>query len=174
VIGYETVGHRGYVDSLKRLAAQLGISNRVTFSGAIRREALMRGCARYDVGLSLMPLDAHDANQRTMTGASNKPFDYMACGLTLLVSDLADWRATFVEPGFGVTCRPDEACTIQSALEWCLTHPRECAAMGERGRRQILAAWNYERGFAPVLSVMQAGVAGDRPRVARVSSPVQS
>jgi glycosyltransferase involved in cell wall biosynthesis len=174
VIGYETVGHRGYVDSLKRLAAQLGITNRVTFSGAIRRDDLMRGCATYDVGLSLLPHDADDPNQRTMTGASNKPFDYMACGVTLLVSDLPDWRSMFVEPGFGLACQPDSAGSIQSALEWCLTHPLECVAMGERGRRQVLTAWNYERVFAPALSEMQAGVAGVHARVERVSSPVQS
>jgi spore maturation protein CgeB len=134
----------------------------------------MRGCATYDVGLSLLPHDADDPNQRTMTGASNKPFDYMACGVTLLVSDLPDWRSMFVEPGFGLACQPDSAGSIQSALEWCLTHPLECVAMGERGRRQVLTAWNYERVFAPALSEMQAGVAGVHARVERVSSPVQS
>ena len=133
----------------------------------------MRGCAAYDVGLSLLPLDAADPNQRTMTGASNKPFDYMACGLSLLVTDMPDWRAMFVDAGFARECQPDSADSIQDALTWLLEHPRERVAMGERGRRQVLAAWNYERVFSPVLSLMRSGAADAQSRVARVSSPAR-
>src|SRR6185436_12634633 len=57
VIGYETVGHHGYVDALKRSAARLGVLSRVQFHGPISRGELMRGCAAYDVGLSLLPVD---------------------------------------------------------------------------------------------------------------------
>ena len=53
--------------------------------------------ARAHVGLALMPLNSNDLNMRHMTGASNKPFDYMAAGLALLVSDLPDWRQMFVD-----------------------------------------------------------------------------
>ena len=33
-------------------------------------------------------------------------FDYMAAGLALLVSDLADWREMFVARGFARACDP--------------------------------------------------------------------
>jgi hypothetical protein len=46
-----------------------------------------------------MPKQSEDINMRHMVGASNKPFDYMASGLPLLVTDLPEWAATFVEPG---------------------------------------------------------------------------
>jgi len=174
VVGYETVGHRGYVDSLKRRAAQLGVANRVTFVGAVARDALMRAGASYDVGLSLLPIDAADPNQRTMTGASNKPFDYLASGMALLVSDLPDWRAMFVDAGFGRSAQPESVDSVQAQLAWLLDHPRERVAMGERGRRHVLAAWNYERVFAPVMALMHADPAGARSRVARVSSPARS
>jgi glycosyltransferase involved in cell wall biosynthesis len=164
VIGYETVGHRGYVDALKRAAARFGISHRVRFLGPMSRQELMRGCAWYDVGLSLLPIDATDPNQRTMTGASNKPFDYMASGLALLVSDMPDWRRMFVEAGFGRGCAPESAHSIEMELGWLLDHPRERVALGERGRRQVLAAWNYERVFAPVLSLMRADAADAQSR----------
>jgi glycosyltransferase involved in cell wall biosynthesis len=43
VAGYETAGHPGYLDSLRREAAALGISERVTFAGTLpTREELMR------------------------------------------------------------------------------------------------------------------------------------
>jgi glycosyltransferase involved in cell wall biosynthesis len=156
VIGYETVGHRGYVASLKTLAAQLGIADRVTFLGAVPRADLMRLCGTYDVGLALMPGQTSDVNQRAMVGASNKPFDYLACGLALLVADLPEWRALYVDPGFGLCCDPASPDSIRAALGWMLDQSPARTAMGERGRRQILADWNYERRFAPVLSLMQA------------------
>jgi spore maturation protein CgeB len=145
----------------------------VNFLGAVAREALMRGGVAYDVGLSLLPIDAADPNQRTMTGASNKPFDYLASGLALLVSDLPDWRAMFVEAGFGRAAQPDSIESVEAELAWLLDHPRERVAMGERGRRQVLAAWNYERAFAPVMALMQADRAAARSGVTRVSSPAQ-
>ena len=164
VIGYETVGHRGYVDALRVRAAELGLGERVEFIGALARHELMRRGATYDVGLSLLPRAASDPNQRTMTGASNKPFDYLAGGMALLVPDLADWRALFVDAGVARCCEWDGAASIQDAFRWFLDHPVEMRAMGERGRRQILAAWNYERLFAPVLEAMT------RPAAARTAA----
>ena len=71
-----------------------------------RRADLLAEAARAHIGLSLMPLKTGDLNMNHMTGASNKPFDYMAAGLALLVSDLPDWTRMFVEPGFGFACNP--------------------------------------------------------------------
>jgi glycosyltransferase involved in cell wall biosynthesis len=89
---------------------------------------------------------------RAMAGASNKPFDYMACGLALLVSALPDWRALFVEPGYALACDPGDAGSIARALAWFLEHREETARMGENGRRRIVEEWNYERCFAPVIA----------------------
>ena len=90
-----------------------------------------------------------------MAGASNKPFDYLACGLALLVSDLPDWRKMFVEPGYGLACNPNDTDSIAAQLRWFLKHPAETREMGERGRQRILTEWNYERQFAAVVEVIQ-------------------
>jgi glycosyltransferase involved in cell wall biosynthesis len=86
-----------------------------------------------------------------MTGASNKPFDYLACGLALLVSDLPEWRALYVDNGYAVAVDPDNAHSIAAALNWLRMHPAEMRAMGERGRQRVFDEWNYETQFAPVL-----------------------
>jgi spore maturation protein CgeB len=85
-----------------------------------------------------------------MPGASNKPFDYLASGLALLVSDEPGWCEMFVEPGYGVACRPHDSQSVASSLRWLLNHPADVRAMGERGRQRIAATWNYETQFAPV------------------------
>jgi glycosyltransferase involved in cell wall biosynthesis len=151
IIGYETVGHRGYVRHLQEMTSQLGLDERVQFLGAIpTRGELLAWCQRCEVGLAFMPKDSDDINEQAMTGASNKPFDYLACGLALLVADLPDWHKMYVESGYGLVCNPDDPESVAVALRWFLDHPDAMRKMGERGRKRIAAEWNYETQFAPV------------------------
>jgi hypothetical protein len=96
----------------------------------------MRGAPPTTSG-SLLPLDATDPNQRTMTGASNKPFDPWRAGFARLGP--ASWRAMFVDAG--VRARRCRTRPIASGgADLAAEHPRERGY--ERGRRQVLAAWN--------------------------------
>lgn len=155
LVGYETVGARGYVATLLALARNLGIEDRVNYHGTVRtRRELLQIASGCDVGLALMPIVLADANMRTMAGASNKPFDYLACGLAVLVSDRPEWRALFVDNAFGRACNPSSADSIASALRWCLDNRELMVEMGERGRMRIREEWNYEAQFAPVFQAM--------------------
>lgn len=157
-VGYETVGHEGYAAHLGDLCERLRVADRVTFSSPVARRRLMPLCAQADVGLALLPITSTNLNEQGMVGASNKPFDYMAAGLAVLVPDAADWNATYVNPGFGLSCNPRSPGSIRDAVWWLLMHPAERQTMAARGRRQILEQWNYERSFAPVLMRMMAGI----------------
>jgi glycosyltransferase involved in cell wall biosynthesis len=160
VIGYETAGHPGYRKRIMSEAARLGLAHRVRVIPAVpTRSELLSVCRESDVGLSLVPSTDDDPNMQLMVGASNKPFDYLACGLALLVSDMPLWRQTYVEPGYGLACDPSDPVSIAAALLWLYEHPHEVRAMGERGRRRVAAEWNYERQFAPVLAHTDTGPA---------------
>jgi hypothetical protein len=89
-----------------------------------------------------------------MTGASNKPFDYLAVGQMLLVSDLLDWREMFVAPGYARSCNAYDAFELGEAMTWCVENREAVRASGEAGRRRVLAEWNYERCFAPVVDIL--------------------
>ena len=102
-----------------------------------------------------MPLQSDDVNEQAMAGASNKPFDYLACGLALLVSDLPEWRELFVKPGYGLACHPRDPESIARQLRWFVEHPIETRSMGAEGRRRILLEWNYEKQFLPVHQHLQ-------------------
>lgn len=155
IAGFETVGHQGYRQELLREAARLGVAHRLELLDPIptRRELLDR-CRVADVGLSFMPCTSADPNLRTMVGASNKPFDYLACGLALLVSDLPSWRQVYADPGYGLACDPDDATSVAAAVHWFLEHPAETRAMGERGRQRIATDWNYEHQFLPNVRIL--------------------
>jgi glycosyltransferase involved in cell wall biosynthesis len=151
IVGYETTGHIGYVKHLQELAEQLGIGERINYLGSVpTRLDLLAECQSCDVGLSLFPLKS----LQPMTGASNKPFDYLACGLPLLVSDLPDWKEMYVEPGYGLVANPEDPDRIAEALRWYLDRPQEMRNMGEQGRQQMLKEWNYENQFAKVKNLL--------------------
>jgi glycosyltransferase involved in cell wall biosynthesis len=155
IVGYETSGHEGHVRNLLAEADRLGLRGRIEVVGPVpTRKELLAWCGRSDVGLALMPLASRDFNEQTMACASQKPFDYLACGLAILVSDLPDWKSLYVDAGYGLACNPDDPASIASALRWFLEHPTEMRSMGEQGRRRIENEWNYERQFLPAADAM--------------------
>jgi glycosyltransferase involved in cell wall biosynthesis len=150
IVGREAPGAAGYVRHLVRPANDV-----ISYEGQIpQRTDLLSAAAAAHVGLALMPGKTDDVNLRHMTGASNKPFDYMAAGLALLVSDLPDWRDMFVRPGYARPCDPADPNSVAAALRWFLDHPHERRAMAARARARIEAEWNYETAFAPVLAAL--------------------
>jgi glycosyltransferase involved in cell wall biosynthesis len=158
VIGYETAGHIGYIQELRDLAASLGVQSAIEFIPTVPRNELLQWTDRSQIGLSLMPLQTDQINERWMRGASNKSFEYLARGVPVLVSALPEWKATFVDTGFGLACRPDDPQSIAEALRWFHDHSDEARQMGDRGRERILNDWNYEQQFAAVLERMTVSV----------------
>ena len=159
ILGYETIGHPGYLKHLQRKADELGLEKRFEIIGEVSmRQDLFRWASQCHVGLAFMPLQSSDINEQNMTQASNKPFDYLACGLALLVSDLPDWKEMFVRGGYGLACDSEHAESIAGALGWFLGHPKEMREMGERGRQKILSEWNYDRQFQPILEVLNKSI----------------
>jgi glycosyltransferase involved in cell wall biosynthesis len=154
IAGYETVGYPNYVRELSQLANSLGVHSRFEYIGALSRAALLPETRKADIGLALMPMNSRDFNVQAMVGASNKPFEYMACALGLLVSDLPDWNAMFVDAGYGKACHPEDPESIASILRHFIERPDETRAMGERGRDRVAQEWNYERQFEPVLKAL--------------------
>jgi glycosyltransferase involved in cell wall biosynthesis len=151
VVGYDPAGGR-YLSVLRQEVHRLGLAHRVRFAGTVPARAdLLALAATCDVGLALMPTSSSSFNEQTMLGASNKPFDYLACGLPLLVTDLPDWCETYAVPGYARVCVPESVDSMTTELRWFLEHPNERAIMGEHGRQRVADGWNYESGFAPLL-----------------------
>jgi len=156
VVGYETAGSRGYIIQLRRRARELNIESRVEFLAPISRCDLLKVTMRSDIGLALVPSKCGDQNFHAMTGASNKAFDYLACGLPLIVSDLPDWREMFVEAGYALACDPNDPPSIATAIASLVNDPERMRAMGEAGRQKIIEAWNYEALFQPVMRLLSS------------------
>lgn len=149
--GYSTYSDPLYVQQLQQLASELGIADRIEYLGApMSRYELLSISQMGDIGLGFFPPEDAD----TMVAASNKPFDYLASGMALIVLDHPAYKEMYVTPGYGLACNPDDVDSIVSVLRWFLDHPKETQDMGEKGRQRILEAWNYETQFQPVLDIL--------------------
>ena len=154
-VGYETSGSVGYVKALKNKAKEVGILEQVEFIGSKEYlSEVMDICRSCDVGLALLPRDSHDENIIDMVGASNKVFEYMACGLPVIVSDIPEWVETFVKPGYALACDPEDPKSIEGVMKWFAEHPEVAKEMGEKGRQKILSDWNYEKQFETVSRII--------------------
>jgi glycosyltransferase involved in cell wall biosynthesis len=164
--GYETIGSRGYLAQLRRRADELRIGDRLQITPPLPRELMLDGTANGDLGLALMPTRGADENERAMAGASNKAFEYLACGLPILVTDLPDWREMFVQSGVAFACDPTSVSSLATAFDRAFDNRSELAAMGRRGRAIVEREWNYETCFEPVLRRML----GERPAAAAAAT----
>ncbi|HEX3883727.1 MAG TPA: glycosyltransferase [Stellaceae bacterium] len=158
IAGREAPGAQGYLARLLDAGNSHNAATSVEYLGELPfRSELLARTATCDLGLALMPRDSMDINMRHMAGASNKPFDYMAAGLALLVSDLPDWHEMLVRPGYARGCDPADPGSVAAALGWFLDHPEKRRAMAARSRAKIEAEWNYDAAFAPVMAELVNG-----------------
>ncbi len=160
VIGYETIGSMGYLDKFLRYAKTLGLEERLHCLGPLNREELLLWGRRSHVGLAFMPANSSDLNMQHMTGASNKPFDYLACGCALLVSNLSDWNAMFVESGLGLNCDTSSEKSIAAAVQWFWDNPDLRRTMGKKGRQKIQDEYNYETQFEVIKKLLVGNAKG--------------
>jgi glycosyltransferase involved in cell wall biosynthesis len=173
VVGYETEGSRGYCDQLAALATKLGVPERVRLHGTLPAPHADAVVERCHVGLALMPMTSRDENMRSMAGASNKVFEYLAAGAVPLVSDLPEWRTEFVEPGYAIACDPREPASVIDALAWADRHRADLRAIALRGWERLRADWNYETQFAPVLKAIWGSASDGTPVEAGARREVQ-
>jgi glycosyltransferase involved in cell wall biosynthesis len=151
IVGYEVPSAIDYVAGLTKQYGAAQAGGLIDWQGEVDRAEIISQAAKADLGLSLMPMQSDDINAVCMAGASNKIFDYMAAGLPSVVSALPDWQDTFVRPGHALDVTADSADSIANALSRLMDQPGLRAEMGRRNRARILADWNYETSFAPVL-----------------------
>lgn len=155
--GYTTIADASYLYQFLQEASRLGLGTRVGYLGApSTRSELLALCATASVGLAFMPRTSNDDNMRTMAGASNKPFDYLACGLNVVVSNLPDWVEMFVATGCALACDPSSPDSIATAVRFFVDNPAAAEQMRETGRRRLETDWNYDQQFRPLRMQLEA------------------
>lgn len=109
----------------------------VRYLGAVTAREVFGWIKQADIGIvTFLPAPNH------YTTLATKPFEYMACGLPLIMSDFPYWRETFKDLSFYVD--PTNPKDIQQAIKTLLADERQRKIMGEEGQKKILQEFNWE------------------------------
>ena len=136
----------GYTDGDKGLAAigaalrRLGLAGQVQFDGRLAHDEVPAWLSRGRIGLVLL-----QAVPKFMKNIPSKMFEYWACGLPVLASDLPPARQFLVEGQNGYLFAPASALHLAQRIAQLCRDPAECESLGRAGRRMIEEEWNNER-----------------------------
>jgi glycosyltransferase involved in cell wall biosynthesis len=133
----------GYFDNLAAEAAlreqvrRLGLEQSVELRGRIDHERMAETLSLARIGVSpLQDIPKFRINIPV------KIFEYWACGLPVIASDLPPIRPFFINVGAGLLFQPGDAGALAWCIGWMLDHPAATGRMAERGRAAIAARFN--------------------------------
>ena len=138
-VQFVLMGRGDSTEELRELASQLGIDDRVTFTGRVPDDVVSEVLSTADLGLCPDPL-----NPLNDVSTMNKTMEYMAFELPVVAFDLKETRvsagsaATYVEP--------NDVAAYARAIADLLNDPERRREMGEQGRRRVVdvLAWSHQ------------------------------
>ena len=142
-------GEASYIEGLKHLARQLGVSKQFAVLPAVPYDDLARYTFDADLGHGLY--EPTHVNNIYITTASNKLMEYMQAGLPLLVSDRPSLASFIAQRKCGVCADESDPEAIAAAVNGVLDNPADAAVMGGHSTAAFSGELCYERQFAPAL-----------------------
>lgn len=147
IIGTALFNERAYQESLPRLAADLGIADRVEFSGwaddpaaELRRLALLVHASPVPEPFGQVVAEAMSAGVPVIASDAG--------GVSEILSD--DSGSTELAPGvrrtaYGVLTRPGDTRALADALRWVAAHPKDVATMASAARTRAASRFTIEQ-----------------------------
>jgi len=136
--------------NLKRKVIKYGLEDSVTLVDYLPHEQVLEYIAKSDVGLSLL-----QPVPKFMKNIPQKIFEYMACGVPSVISDLPPVRPFIETSQAGILVSPSNPVKIAESIVFLLQHPEEARKMGESGRRAVLEEYNWEKESKKLLEVYE-------------------
>jgi len=128
----------GYFDDnaserkLRQRISELALDPYVEICGRIEHEDMSRLLGEARIGISpLQPIPKFQLNLPV------KIFEYWACGLPVIASDLVPMRPFFRDGYAGLLFPPSSIAELARSIAWMLDHPDEAARMGCNGRNLV-------------------------------------
>ena len=136
----------GYTDgevgrsAIRARIQTLGLTEQVEFCGRIPHSEVPAWIHSGRIGLvTLQPIDKFLKNIPT------KMFEYWACGLPVIASDLPPIRQFLEDEKNGLFFNPRSPEDLAHAIRRLVESPRECHRMGTNGQTQVFESWNNDR-----------------------------
>jgi glycosyltransferase involved in cell wall biosynthesis len=144
-----------YRARLERVAARLGVADRVEYRPPIEPADVVEAISGADMGLSLIqPICL--SNELSLP---NKLFEYTAAGLPVVASDLPVLGAVIREEGIGVAVPPTDIDAIAQAMRDLADPERNAEARARVRSFADRVTWEQERRLLEAVYAPPSGVA---------------
>jgi glycosyltransferase involved in cell wall biosynthesis len=118
---------------------ELGLGSLVEIRGRFPHEAMADELSQAQIGICpLEPVPKFKLNIPV------KIFEYWACGLPVIASDLPPIRPFFNSSRGGLLFKPGDAAELAQSIAWLLDHPGAAARMGAHGRAAVVGRFNNQ------------------------------
>jgi glycosyltransferase involved in cell wall biosynthesis len=130
-----------YAPHLRMFAHECGVATRTHMLPPAPPEALLSYTAQADVGVSLL----EDSCENHRLALPNKPLEYVAAGLPVVVSDLPEAGRLVREHGIGWCADPSDPGSVAAALRVALAQQDEEGLRQRLGKAASELSWERER-----------------------------
>jgi phosphatidylinositol alpha-1,6-mannosyltransferase len=137
---YLIVGDGPNEPTLRRLASDLGIADRVVFAGVMSDADVAEAYATSDVYIGLSRQDG-----KAIEGFGISFIEASASGIPVIAGDSGGVRSAVRDGETGVVVKPNDADAVASALRQLLASPERRKALGRGGRRAVETHYNWDR-----------------------------
>lgn len=132
------VGDGDVTDRLRRLAADVGVADRVEFTGLLPRESIPAELDAAMVGVAPLKPDPTLAY-----AVPTKAYEYMSCELPVVATGVGEIESLMRTSGGGVLV-DDDADELAAAFDALLSDPDRRRRLGASGRAHVIE--RYDRG----------------------------
>ena len=94
---------------------------------------------------SKIGVNHHPAEPRFLVAIPVKVFEYMACGLPVISSDLPLLRKFLVNKNCVIFVKPNDVEEFANAIKYLLDNPAVAKKMGSKGKKLIKEKYNWEK-----------------------------
>lgn len=104
---------------------------------------------------SKIGINHHPPERRFLVALPLKVFEYMACGLPVVSSDLPPIRECLAGCNCAILIKPNDTAQFARAIIALLEDPKRASQMGEAGRQLIRERYNWSREEEKLLKLYQ-------------------
>jgi glycosyltransferase involved in cell wall biosynthesis len=145
-------------ERLEDLAAELGITEQIEWTGAVPEAQVPDALARMDIAVAPYPA------LPDFYFSPLKLFEYMAAGLPVVTTSVGDLPELIEDGRTGLLVPPDDPEALARAIAGLASDPVRCRSLGEAARARVIERHSWQATAARILEI--AGRAHPAPGIA--------
>lgn len=156
-VSFVVIGGGSDYQHLRDKSAQMGLGDRITFTGRIPDEEMLTRLSACDVCVQPDPLN--DLNDKS---TMNKAMEYMALEKAVVAFDLKETRISCGDAALYAT--PNDVKDLADKILCLVDNPALRRQLGERGRSRVEQAFSWSHSIPNLLAAYDRAMEGTQPR----------